>query len=120
MENFKQTWWDNNLPNRFNEFNSWIGDKNAQSKVFCRKIIKEKKYKTLVDLGCGTATEYLAYKEEYPELEYLGVDSCKTLHDANVKLGVPMLLSDIMNTNLGENSFEVAFSRHVQIGRAHV
>ena len=110
---FKQTWWDNNLPNRFEVFNIWIGDKTAQSKVYFRKYIKEKKYKTLIDLGCGNATEYFAYKEEYPELKYLGIDSCKVLYDNNVENCVPMLLSPAENTNLIDNHSDVVFSRHI-------
>lgn len=110
---FKQTWWDNNLPNRFDEFNSWIGDKNAQSKVFFRNFIKDGNYKSLIDLGCGTATEYFAYKEEYPELIYLGIDSSEVLYENNHNLGVPMKLSSAEDTNLPDNFSEAVFSRHV-------
>ena len=110
---FKQTWWDDNLPNRFEEFNSWIGDKNSQSKVFFRKYVKDKNYKTLIDLGCGNASEYFGYKEEYPELDYLGIDSCKVLYDQNVKNGVPMLLSSAESTTLLDNHSDVVFSRHI-------
>lgn len=110
---FKQTWWDNNLPNRFEEFNSWVGDRNEQSKVYFRNYVKEKKYGTLIDLGCGNATEFFAYKEEYPELNYLGIDSCNVLYEKNTENGVPMLLSSAESTNLIDNHSEVVFSRHV-------
>lgn len=113
MTQFKQTWWDEHLPTKFDEFSSWIGDKNAESKVFCRNLIKEKGYKSLADIGCGTASEYEAYKEEYPELEYLGVDSSKFLYDKNTERGVPMLLSEGEHLNLEDSSYDVAFSRHV-------
>ena len=113
MTEFKQTWWDKNLPNRMEEFNAWIGDKNAQSKVYCRRIVKKGNYKSLIDLGCGTATEFFAYKEEYPELKYLGIDGCKPLYDRNVKLGVPMLLSTVNDTKLLDDQYEVVFARHV-------
>lgn len=109
----KQTWWDNNLEKRFNEFESWVGPSSAKSKVWAREYVKQKGYKSLVDLGCGPATEFFAYKREYPELSYLGVDSSKFLYERNMKLGVPMLLSPIEETNLLNNHSEVAFSRHV-------
>jgi ubiquinone/menaquinone biosynthesis C-methylase UbiE len=113
MTEFKQTWWDKNLPDRFDEFNSWIGDKNATSKVFCREIVKKNKYKTLADFGCGTATEFFAYKEEYPELRYVGIDSCEALVHRNRELGVTMLKADVNYTLLPDSSWEVSFSRHV-------
>jgi ubiquinone/menaquinone biosynthesis C-methylase UbiE len=110
---FKQTWWDNNLSKRFDEFTSWIGSSDSTSKIFFRNYIKEKKYKTLIDLGCGTATEFSAYQKEYPELSYLGVDSSKFLFDLNTKLNIPMWNSSAENTNLISNHSEVIFSRHV-------
>lgn len=110
---FKQTWWDNNLPNRIEEFNTWVGDKTAQSKVVSRKYIKDKEYKTLIDLGCGNATEYFAYKEEYPELEYLGIDSSEVLYIKNTKQGVPMLLAPAEDTGLTNNHSEIIFARHI-------
>jgi len=113
MTTFKQTWWDDNLPDRFEEFNSWVGDKNSQSKVYFRKYVKDKNYKTLIDLGCGNATEYFAYKEEYPELNYLGVDSSEILYKKNIENDVPMWLSSAEETNLTDNHSEIVFSRHV-------
>lgn len=113
MTEFKQTWWDNNLPNRFDEFNTWIGDKTAQSKSYFREYVIKKNYKTLIDVGCGNASEYFGYKEECPELEYLGIDSCKVLYDKNIENGVPMLLSSGENTNLIDSHSDVVFARHV-------
>jgi ubiquinone/menaquinone biosynthesis C-methylase UbiE len=110
---FKQTWWDNNLDKRFSEFESWIGSSTAPSKVWARNYVKEKGYITLVDLGCGTATEYFAYQEQYPQLKYLGVDSSEFLYNRNVKLGVPMVLAPIEDTKLPKEMFDVAFSRHI-------
>lgn len=113
MSDFKQTWWDDNLSTRFDEFASWIGSSESISKVFFRKYVKNKQYKSLIDLGCGTATEFFAYGKEYPELSYLGVDSSQFLYDRNTKLGVPMWMSPAEKTGLPDNHSEVVFSRHV-------
>lgn len=110
---FKQTWWDNNLPTRFEEFYSWVGSESAHSKVFFREFIKNKGFESIVDLGCGPATEYFAYKKEYPEIKYLGVDSCKVLYDKNTEKGVPMILASAEATGLPDNYSDVSFSRHV-------
>jgi ubiquinone/menaquinone biosynthesis C-methylase UbiE len=113
MTQFKQTWWDNNLPKRFEEFNSWIGDASAESKVFFRNFIIKNEYKSLIDIGCGTATEYFAYQKEYTILDYLGIESSTILYKKNLEEGVPMLLASAENSKLCDNYSEVVFSRHV-------
>lgn len=110
---FKQTWWDKNLPNRMDEFQSWIGGEDAASKVALRKHVITRGYKSLIDLGCGTATEYFAYRREYPELRYTGVDSSENLVLFNRDRGVPMIHSDVVSVPVEDSSHEVAFSRHV-------
>lgn len=113
MSVFKQTWWDENLPHRIEEFTSWIGSKDAESKVYCRRYVKDRGFGSLIDLGCGTATEYFAYVEEYPQLKYTGVDSCKHLFEKNAAAGVPMILAPAEETGLPDNFADVTFSRHV-------
>lgn len=110
---FQQTWWDKNLPTRFNEFQSWVGPSTEPSKVYFRNFVKEHGYKSLLDLGCGNATEHFAYQSEYPELEYTGVDSSEYLNKMNTSKGVKMIKSDITNVPLPDSSVDVAFSRHV-------
>ena len=113
MSEFKQTWWDTEILHRYDDFCKWVGDENKFSKVFARKHVISKGYKSLVDVGCGNASEYFGYKKDYPELNYLGVDSSKFLNQKNTERGVPMLESPIEKVDLPDNSYEVAFSRHV-------
>lgn len=113
MEDFKQTWWDDNLDKMYDEFVSWVGGRDSTSKVFFRNYVKEKQYKTLLDLGCGNATEFFAYRDEYPELCYTGLDSSSFLYEKNTSLGVNMVLSPAENTGLSDRSYDVVFSRHV-------
>ncbi len=112
-DNWKQTWWDENLEQRFEEFESWVGPSGALSKAYFRTYIKNKEYKSLIDLGCGPATEFFAYEDEYPELKYVGVDSSKFLYRRNTGIGIPMILSEANNVSLPDGDSEVVFSRHV-------
>jgi ubiquinone/menaquinone biosynthesis C-methylase UbiE len=113
MDNFKQTWWDDNLNNKFEEFISWVGGSDSTSKVIFRKYVKEMGYKSLIDLGCGNATEFFAYRDEYPELVYTGIDSSSFLYQKNVSNGVNMILAPGEETGLDDNYSDVVFSRHV-------
>lgn len=110
---FKQTWWDINLPTRMEEFKSWIGTSDEPSKIYLRKYIKELQYKSVIDLGCGTATEYEAYLKDIPDIKYLGIDSSEVLFKSNKKRGVPMLLASAEETTLKDNYTDCVFSRHV-------
>lgn len=111
--NFKQTWWDDNLNTHMGIFKTWIGDFNAQSKVKIRNHVFEKNYKSIADFGCGVATEYYGYKNDAYEIDYIGIDSSVILNEKNKSEGVPMILSDVDNVPLNDNSYEVSFSRHV-------
>lgn len=110
---FKQTWWDNNLSLRMEEFSSWIGGSNSTSKIYLREHIKNNKYLSIIDLGCGTATEFFAYKKEAPHIKYTGIDSSVILYTINTNKGVPMVLSPAEETGLPDNNVDCVFSRHV-------
>lgn len=110
---FKQTWWDNNLLKRMDEFKSWIGGSDSISKKYLRAYIKQLDYQSVIDLGCGVATEYSAYQKELPNVSYLGIDSSKILYDNNTKQGIPMILASAEETGLKDNYSECVFSRHV-------
>lgn len=113
MTEHKQTWWDKNLPEKYNQFVSWVGPSSSNSKVYLRNHVIKNKYKSIIDVGCGNATEFFAYKEEYPELIYLGIDSSEFLYKKNTELGVNMLLAPGENTGLKDGHSEIVFSRHV-------
>jgi ubiquinone/menaquinone biosynthesis C-methylase UbiE len=113
MEKHKQTWWDKDIKTQFESFKSWVGTKDAYSKKYARRQIISSGHKSIVDVGCGNATEYFAYKEEAPEIEYLGVDGSEYLYEYNLKRGVPIRCAEADDTKLPMSSYDVAFSRHV-------
>jgi ubiquinone/menaquinone biosynthesis C-methylase UbiE len=112
-ERFKQTWWDKNLGQKFGEFKNWIGDSNAESKVFVRKYVADQGHKSLVDFGCGPATEFFGYKNDGYDINYTGVDSSWVLYSHITSQGVPSLYSPVEEVPLPSSSADVAFSRHV-------
>lgn len=116
MENlFEQTWWNNNLgnANRFNEYLGWLGDETSDSRVFIRDNIRDLEIKSIADFGCGPCVDYMALKEESYEFDYIGIDSCEHLKEYNTKREIPFLLAPVEKTGLKNNSYELAYSRHV-------
>lgn len=112
-ELFKQTWWDKNLSEKFDEFKGWVGDFKAVSKVALRKYVSSKGFESIVDCGCGPATEYFGYKSDGYNINYMGVDSSEFIVDYVSKHGVPVTHSPIEKIDLPDSSYDVAYSRHV-------
>lgn len=112
-ELFKQTWWDNNLKTRFNDYIGWLGDSSADSREFIRENIKDLGIKSFADFGCGPGVEFTALTEEGYEFEYLGIDSCVHLKEINESNGIPFLNAPVEKTGLKANSYELSYSRHV-------
>jgi ubiquinone/menaquinone biosynthesis C-methylase UbiE len=112
---YKQTWWDNNLNNEymFNVFLGWVGDSSAKSKVFFREFLKQHNFESIIDIGCGPATEFFGFKNDNINIEYTGVDSSAILVDKNLKQGIPMIKAEAHSIPVEDSSYEIAFSRHV-------
>src|SRR5688572_22097708 len=75
----QETWWDRNAIAQLGVFKGWIGDHTAASKVAARRYVIAKGYKSVLDCGCGTCSEYYGYKQDAPDIAYCGVDSCRDL-----------------------------------------
>jgi ubiquinone/menaquinone biosynthesis C-methylase UbiE len=109
----KQTWWNDNAVNLMGLFKSWVGDENAESKVYMANYLKNKNYYTLIDCGCGNGTFYYTLKNNNINIEYTGVDSCEYFIELNTSNGIKMINSDIRNIDISDNSYDIVFSRHV-------
>lgn len=89
------SWWQKNLQTRIDDFSSWIGDFNKNDKIYCRKYVAEKNYKSLIDCGCGLATEYFGYKHDNYDINYTGLDSCRFLIERNEQQGINMINAEL-------------------------
>lgn len=108
------TWWNNNIETRMGDFKAWIGDFNQPSKVYCRKYIAENQYKSILDCGCGLATDYYGFKEDNYTISYMGLDSCKFLVESNQNQGISMIHAELeTNIPILDNCYEVVYCREV-------
>lgn len=114
-QNFKNTWWDQNLSTRMDEFLSWVGPSSAHSKVFFRNWIKQQSmtFKNCIDVGCGPATEFRGFQEDGIQLDYLGADSSTIIFQRNQEQGIPMVLCQADAVPCTDANFDLAFARHV-------
>lgn len=108
------TWWNKNAETRMNDFKSWVGDFNQASKVYCRKYVVNKQYKTIIDCGCGLATDYYGFKNDEYEINYTGLDSCNFFINSNRENGISMIEAELEETlPIPDSSYEVVYCREV-------
>jgi ubiquinone/menaquinone biosynthesis C-methylase UbiE len=98
-----------------NKFLGWVGESDAESKVFFRNIIKTSqiKFKNCLDIGCGPATEYLGFQQDSIDIAYTGVDSSIILNNINIEKGIPMIQAEGHSIPVSDSSYDLVFSRHV-------
>lgn len=107
-------WWNKNVEIRMDDFKSWIGDFNYPSKIYCRNYVVKKKYKSIIDCGCGLATDYFGFKNDNYEIDYTGLDSCKYLVELNKNYGIKMIEAELeKELALPDNSYECVYCREV-------
>lgn len=110
----QQTWWDRHAIEQIELFTHWIGDHTAPSKVAARQYVISQGYKSILDCGCGTCSEYYGYKQDAPELAYFGVDSCLDLVALASKKGIPnVVYGDLESLPFADNFADVVYIRHV-------
>jgi len=110
---FKQTWWNDNIKSKINEFKQWVGDETAESKQYIKSYLRSKKYQSFLDVGCGTATMKKCIKDEL-NIEYTGVDSCTYFIEMGLKANIKIIDSDVRNMSaIADSSYDFGFARHI-------
>lgn len=108
-----EKWWTENTPKMFDTFDGWLGDTNSTSRVLAREHIKKMDYKTILDVPCGTCTEYLGYKQEEMPIAYTGLDITAYLVNRAKKMGINAVEGSIEKIPFKDSSFEIVYSRHI-------
>jgi ubiquinone/menaquinone biosynthesis C-methylase UbiE len=108
------SWWNKNAQKRLDDFKSWVGGSDLESKKYARNYIAKKKYKSVLDCGCGIATEYYGYKEDNYEINYTGLDSCKFFVDKNRENNIEMVEAELEQPlPIEDNSFDCSYVKDV-------
>jgi ubiquinone/menaquinone biosynthesis C-methylase UbiE len=108
------SWWNKNAKNRMDDFRAWVGDFDQPSKIHCRKYIVSKQYKSLIDCGCGLASDYFGFKKDRYRIDYTGLDSCKYFVKINRKRGIYMVEAELeKNLPLRDSHYECVYGREI-------
>jgi hypothetical protein len=108
------SWWNNNAKNRMKDFIVWVGDSDQPSKIYCRGYIAGRQYKSIIDCGCGLASEYTGFKNDNYAIEYTGLDSCTYFVEENRKNHISMIEAELeSDLPIKDNSYECVYCREV-------
>lgn len=108
------SWWNKNIETRMHDFKSWIGDFNQPSKTYCRNYIASKQYKSIIDAGCGLASDYFGFKGDQYNINYLGLDSCTYLINLNRTHSIPVIETELeTDLPLSDSSYDCVYCREV-------
>jgi len=115
MSNLKeQTFWNKFMRNETMEtFTKWVGNSKAESKMFFYNYLKNKDYKTLLDIGCGDATIYDGLKLSNINIDYTGADSCDYFINLGKNRNLNILKTDIRKIDKNDSSYDIVFARHI-------
>ena len=108
----EQTWWNQHVHSKMDDFHQWVGDSHAESKEYMATYLQKKTYHSLIDAGCGNATFYDTLQHNGINIQYIGVDSCQYFIEHNTTQGITMIESDIRHTPLLDSYVDIVFSRH--------
>lgn len=111
MTKHKQTWWDKEIKNQFEDFKSWVGSPSAYTKAWARKFILSNKYKSVIDIGCGMCDDYFLYKDT--EIHWQGVDGSEFLVNRAIGEDIPVSNFQADDIILADSTYDVSYSRHV-------
>lgn len=110
---FRQTWWQENLPARLEEFKAWVGDSNAPTKVAVREHVMAAGHRSLLDCGCGLCVDYDAYRAAGYEIAYHGLDYTPFFVESACARGIHVAQGSIESIPFPDASFDVVYARHV-------
>ena len=102
----KQTFWNKSVENATNTI-MWVGDYNSISKIYSIDYIINQNYKSILDIGCANRSMKFGFQAHGYDIKYQGVDSCEYF------IADDVIESDVRESPLSDNCFDVVFSRHV-------
>lgn len=113
MDAERQDWWNANLPMRSEDFAQWLTGPMDETRMPVRGIVEREGRKSVLDVGCGLCTERDGFIRDKYEVCYVGVDSCRYLVRAALKVGHPAVLGCADNLPFPDDAFESVMCRGV-------
>lgn len=102
-------WWREEGPKRYEEFRSWLGNKDVISRKTVRDHIVEANHKSLLDVACGPAIDFESYEGK---INYTGLDMTPEFLEKAPK-GMTKVVGSIEKIPLKDNYADVVVARAI-------
>lgn len=107
-----EQWWTQN-EDKFDTFDGWLGTCDATSRVLSRQHINKLGYVKILDVPCGTCTEYFGYQQNNMAIDYTGLDITHYLVSRAQSMGINAVEGSIENIPFTDSTFELVYARHI-------
>ncbi len=110
-------WWEkaiNNHPAVIHDLATWWGNENAPSRLSARRHMRAQHYHSVLDVGCGFATDYTGFLRDGTSITYTGIDITPQLVERAKQTGATVMQGDAQHLPFFENEqFDVCYARHL-------
>ena len=89
------------------DFKKWCGEHQIGWKHFERNYIKEKKYKTVLDVGAGLYSEYYGFESENIDIDYTATEITEKFIEIGKNKEINVINAYADNLPFNDNSFDV-------------
>ena len=111
------TYWDNSTRNDFEHLVNHLGKTDLPERRKIRELLKWRNAQSVLDAGCGSATEYASYQKDpiLKKIKYTGLDlSSKMLAIAQERFpGLNLTRGELKTIPFPDKSFDAVVLRHV-------
>jgi ubiquinone/menaquinone biosynthesis C-methylase UbiE len=112
-ENKADSWWNVNINTRIEDFKSWTGNENVESKIYLRSHIINKAYKSCLDCGAALCLDFNGFKKQNYNIEYHAIDTCEFFIQEALNKNIDLTLSSIEKIDKEDKYVDVVYCRHV-------
>lgn len=110
-------WWDQASKNNIKRVVDRLSLPNDRERLEINKILKSHEVESVLDVGCGPATEYLSFQQEdcLNRIEYTGLDRSQTMLDVAQERfpGLATVRGDVESLPFGRGSYDAVIIKHV-------
>lgn len=103
------SWWEENSKTKEGQkrFEGWCGSFLTPFKVGIRGYIATMGYRSILDCGAGTCSEYFGFQHDKYKIQYSAIDVTPFFVNEGKEKGIDIRLSDIDNIPFSDNSVDV-------------
>lgn len=111
IETKQNEWWRKNVKPRYNEFVSWLGSQQNNTRLFLKDFVINNNIKSILDTACGPCIDYEVLKDT--GIDYIGLDSTPILVSLAEVRDIPVRTGNVESLPFENEKFDLVYGRHI-------